>query len=147
MSKSKLIIGRNDIADFPLLRLKKIKIKVDTGAYTSSIHCHKISVVTRGGKKMLKFYLLDPTHKEYEHKALYSQKFIQKIIKSSNGQNEKRYVIASTIKLGNQLFDIELSLTNRGSMKFPVLLGRKFLMRKFVVDVSKYNLMASQHKK
>jgi hypothetical protein len=60
-------------------------------------------------------------------------------IKSSNGITELRYQIVVCIKFGRKYFDIELTLTDRAEMKYPVLLGRKFLQGKFVVDVSKVN--------
>ena len=140
MKKPKLTIGRTDIADFPSLRLKNINVKIDTGAFTASIHCHKISLVKRQNKQLLKFYLLDPSHPEYEGKALYVSEFKFKKVKSSNGLIEKRYVIPASIKLFKKTYPIELSLSNRGSMKYPVLIGRKFLLQKFIVDVSKRNL-------
>ena len=147
MIKLKPIIGRTDCVDFPSLKIKNIRVKIDTGAYTSSIHCHDIKVVKRNDKKVLRFYLLDPTHPEYEGKALYSANFKQKNVRSSNGQNEKRYIIPAQIKIQNQVYQIDLSLTDRGSMKYPVLIGRKFLTGKFIVDVSRYDILASKVKK
>lgn len=132
----KLTIGRTDIADFPKLDLFGIDIKIDTGAYTSSFHCHHIEVVNN----KLKCQFLDPKHEKYHEKYFLFENFTQKKVKSSNGMVENRYLIRTEILIFNQVFPIELTLTERGSMKYPVLLGRKFLSKKFIVDTAKKNI-------
>ena len=132
----KLFLGRSDIVDFPKLDLFGIDIKVDTGAYTSSFHCHHIEVEN----DVLKCQFLDPKHEKYHEKYFRFHEFTQKKVKSSNGITEMRYLIKTEILLFNQIYPIKLSLTERGSMKYPVLLGRKFLSKRFVIDTSKKNL-------
>jgi hypothetical protein len=144
--KKKTIIGRKDIAYFPGLGLKSLAIKVDTGAYTSAIHCHKIEVRKKDGKKMLFFTLLDPSHPHYKGNKLSTEKYSEKRIKNSFGSSEKRYVIESEIILFGQKYSIELSLSERGEMKYPILIGRRFLMGKFIVDPSKYDLSYKRRK-
>jgi hypothetical protein len=61
-------------------------------------------------------------------------------VKSSNGIVENRFLIATEILIFDKKYPIRLTITERGSMKYPVLLGRKFLSNKFVVDTSKVNL-------
>lgn len=133
---NKILLGRTDIVDFPKLDLFGIHIKVDTGAYTSSIHCHNIEVENN----ILKCQFLDSQHEKYHEKVFFFQEFTQKMVKSSNGISENRYLIKTEIFIFNEIHPIELSLTERGSMTFPVLLGRKFLSKKFIVDTSKKNL-------
>jgi len=133
---TKLLLGRTDTVDFPGLNLFGIDIKVDSGAYTSSIHCHHIIEE----KKVLKCHFLDPKHQKFHEKPLTFNDFKQKNVKSSNGIIEKRYLIRTEILIFNKIRSIELTLTERGSMRFPVLLGRKFLSRKFIIDTSKKNL-------
>jgi len=132
----KILIGRTDVVDFPNLNLLGIDIKVDSGAYTSSIHCHHIEIE----KNILKCLFLDPKHQEFHQKPLLFIDFKQKNVKSSNGIIEKRYLIKTDILIFDKIRSIELTLTERGSMRFPVLLGRKFLSRKFIIDTSKKNL-------
>ena len=132
----KLLIGRTDIVDFPKLNLFGIDIKVDTGAYTSSFHSHSIEVVDG----ILKCQFLDPKHDKYHEKYFLFKDFSQKNVKSSNGIIENRFIIKTEILLFNELHEIELTLTERGSMKYPVLLGRKFLSKKFIVDTAKKNI-------
>ena len=138
--KALKIIGRKDRADFPDLGLKNIKVKIDTGAYTSSIHCHSIKIYKYKGKRKLKFFILDPDHPKYQAKQLVFEKFEQKLVKNSFGETELRYVINSTIKLFKKRIKLELSLTDRGSMRYPVLIGRKVIENRFLVDVSKTNV-------
>lgn len=138
--REKLIIGRKDKADFPELELLNIEVKIDTGAYTSSIHCHDIEEYENNGIKYVKFDLLDPSHPEYNNKEFKTKNYYIKSIKSSSGESEQRFIIKTIIKLFNQDFETEFSLTDRSSMKTPVLLGRKLLKDLFIVDVSKTNL-------
>lgn len=122
-------------------------IKMDTGAYTSAIHCHKIEKKEKDGKEVLVFSLLDPSHPQYQDQEFSVEKYFEKRIKSSFGSSEKRYVIETDVMLFGQKYAIELSLSKRGEMKFPILIGRKFLMGKFIVDPSKYNLSYKKRKK
>ncbi|RRO15304.1 ATP-dependent zinc protease family protein [Flavobacteriaceae bacterium 14752] len=130
MSKHKIVIGRTDIADFPDLGFNQVEVKIDTGAYTSSIHCKSIKV--KDGKLYCIF--LDEKHPEYSLKTHTFENFKTIRVKSSNGISQKRYEIKSKIKLFDKIYSISLSLSDRKDMKYPVLLGRKFLNPKFIVD-------------
>ncbi|MEX1382071.1 ATP-dependent zinc protease [Lutibacter sp.] len=132
----KTLIGRTDIVDFPKLELFGIDIKIDSGAYTSSFHCHHIEVEN----EVLKCQFLDPKHEKYHEKYFYFKEFFQKNVKSSNGSIENRFIVETEILIFNEVHNIELSLTERGSMMYPVLLGRKFLSKKFIIDTAKKNL-------
>ncbi|MFC2126948.1 ATP-dependent zinc protease [Bacteroidota bacterium] len=132
----KKTLGRTDIVDFPNLELFGIDIKIDSGAYTSSFHCHHIEIEN----DILKCQFLDPKHEKYHDKYFSFKEFVQKSIKSSNGIKESRFIIKTNILIFNEIHTIELSLTERGSMTYPVLLGRKFLSKKFIVDTDKKNL-------
>ncbi|TXD50468.1 MULTISPECIES: ATP-dependent zinc protease [unclassified Polaribacter] len=136
----KIIIGRTDKADFPELSLEEIDVKIDSGAYTSSIHCSNIKEFTENNESLIKFTLLDPEHSFYNHKEFRSKNYTSKIVKSSNGISEKRFMIQTEIVIFNTTFPIHFTLSERTDMKFPVLLGRKFLNKKFVIDTAKKNL-------
>lgn len=143
----KQTIGRRDKADFPGLKLRNLAVKIDTGAYTSSIHCHRITVITSpNGEKALKFTLLDPSHKKYNNREFTVSDFRQKTIRNSSGQAELRYVIRTSIILFENEYSIDMSLSERGEMKFPVLLGRQLLRGKFLVDSAAYNLSWKEKK-
>lgn len=133
----KILLGRREKVNFPELQLKDIDAKVDTGAYTSSIHCHDIREVDN----QLYCKFLDPAHPDYNEQEFRFNTYSRKTVKSSNGQIENRYKITTKIELDEKQYSISLTLTDRANMKYPVLLGRKFLSRKFIVDVSlKYQL-------
>jgi len=135
----KKIIGRIDVARFPELNLHAIAVKIDTGAFTSSMHCHEIKEIVKDGVSKLSFRLLDPEHEEYHDKKFVVEDYDKRWIKNSFGESEERYVISTFIELFQKKHAIDLTLTNRGNMRFPVLLGRKIL-DDFLVDVSQSNL-------
>lgn len=141
--KKRILIGRQDIADFPDLQLNGIQVKIDSGAYTSSFHCHKIEVLNIDGTEKLRCFFLDPEHDEYIHKEYIFERFSRRKVRSSNNLTEERFSVKTSIKLFNRVRQIELTLTQRGNMRFPVLLGRKFISKKFVVDSSLKNLSAN----
>lgn len=125
----------------PELGLHNVDAKIDTGAYTSSIHCsrirlkkdtdgHEIITFTIPGSKLHEKGLQHFKVREYEERK----------IRSSNGQIQKRYVIKTQIVLFGRKIRAEFSLADRSSMKFPILLGRKLLQGRFIVDVSKKDL-------
>lgn len=132
MQKEKKIIGRRETVDFPDLKLFGITAKIDTGAYTTALHCHDIK--QENGK--LYFKLLDPSHPEYNEQMQSFDVFSQKNIKNSFGEVESRYVIKTTIKIGKKKIKALISLTDRANMRYPVLIGRKLLKNRFMVDVS-----------
>ena len=142
----KKVIGRFDKADFPLLDLEEIAIKIDTGAYTSSIHCNDI--IEEDG--VLHCTFLDEEHPLYNGKAFTFKEYDIVFVKSSNGIQQKRYQVQSTIKIFEKVFKISLSLSARQEMRYPVLIGRKFLSKKFIVDPEltdvSFNLNSNEHK-
>ena len=142
----KITIGRFEKADFPLLDLEDISIKIDTGAYTSSIHCNNIIEK----EDLLYCTFLDEEHPLYNGKEFIFNNYDLVFVKSSNGIIQKRYQVQSTIIIFGKVFKISLSLSARQEMRFPVLIGRKFLTKKFLVDPElvdiSYNLKANEHK-
>jgi hypothetical protein len=136
----KMTIGRIDKADFPEFVLSGIDVKIDSGAYTSTIHCSNIQEMSAKGESVLQFTLLDPEHPFYNNKQFTSKNYTSKKVKSSNGIAEVRFMIQTEIFIFNKNFPIYLTLSERKEMKFPILLGRKFINKKFVIDTLKINL-------
>ncbi len=139
-----IVIGRKDRVDFPQLRLYDIEAKIDTGAYTSAIHCHSIKLIDKDGEEKVRFNLLDSSHPSYNNKRFTLHVYGRRKIKNSFGQVEQRYIVKTKILLFGELFDIELSLTDRSKMEYPVLLGRKVLHNRFLVNVAQTNLSYKQ---
>lgn len=130
------ILGRYDRVDLTELGLSNIHAKIDTGAYSCSLHCSKAEVVN--GK--LEFILLDEEHPEFTGMKFSFKKFEQREIKNSFGEAELRFIIKTKIRIFKRLINAEFSLSNRGNLKFPVLLGRKILRKRFLIDVTKKDL-------
>lgn len=130
------ILGRSDRIHLPGLGLKNIHAKVDTGAYTSSLHCSRVEEVN--GR--LEFVLLDQEHPEFTGMTFTVDTFTQRDIKNSFGVAEKRYIIQTTVKIFDEEIMTEFSLSDRDALRFPILLGRKVLRDRFLIDVTKKNL-------
>lgn len=138
----KRILGRLELVDFPVFQLWGVEAKVDTGAYTSAIHCSDIEVVTGPDEKpRLRVLLLDPSHPNFDGTLMEFTEFSLRDIKSSNGEMQERYVIQTILRIFGEDFDTEFSLSDRSDMRYPVLLGRRLLRQgRFVVDVARRNL-------
>lgn len=135
--KGKKIIGRIEYASFPALKLNRILAKIDTGAYHSSIHCTQIE--EKKGKLYCSF---DPVSKKGNAPEwIVFDTYTIAVVKSSNGATERRYKIMTQMRFGDKLHRIALTLTNRQKMRYSVLIGRKFLKKKYLVDVSCTNLL------
>jgi len=107
--------------------------KIDTGAYTGALHCTKIKEVKTAEGRWLQFAPFD-----HPSTIIKLDKFVKRPVKSSNGKEESRYFIKTAIVLHGETYPITLSLADRSEMKWPVLIGRKFLRKnKFLVDVNK----------
>ncbi|MUP45242.1 peptidase [Gramella sp. BOM4] len=132
----KIVIGRFDKADFPDLKLYDIAVKIDTGAYTSSIHCENIEEVD----DEIHCSFLDDEHPDYNHKPMVFKDYDVVFVRSSNGIIQKRYLIQSRIRIFERTFKISLTLSDRQEMRYPVLIGRKFLTKKFIVDTELINV-------
>lgn len=134
------IIGRIEQVDLPEWEFYDLEAKIDTGAYTSSLHCHHIEPFQKNEKEWVRFYLLDPDHESYNDQKLEMPLHDQREVKSSNGETELRYFVQTKIKFFDDIYKIEFSLTNRSAMKYPLLIGRKFLKKgPFIVDVTAKN--------
>lgn len=130
------ILGRYDRVDLPGLGLKNIHAKIDTGAFTCSLHCRRAQVVDG----VLEFVLLDEEHPEFTGMKFQFTDYEVRNIKNSFGEVERRYVIVTTLKIFDEEITTEFSLSNRGSLKFPILIGRKMLRDRFLIDVKQKNL-------
>ncbi|HLS29371.1 MAG TPA: RimK/LysX family protein [Flavobacteriaceae bacterium] len=139
----KKIIGRTDKVDFPELGLENIDIKIDTGAYTSSIHCTEI---TEKEGRLTCFFLDRKDHLNNKKKFTFAD-YKHVVVKSSNGAVQHRYAIKSTIKIFGKTYRLSLSLNDRSDMRFPVLIGRKFLSGKFIVDPQLKDLSVKEKNK
>lgn len=130
-------IGRREYITVPELDLYNVIAKIDTGAYTAALHCTQIEEREINGEKKLIFTVLDPSHSDYNSHEYCFANYWKKTIKNSFGEIEERFIISVLIYIGDRKIRSRISLTDRGSMRYPVLIGRRLLKNKFIVDVSK----------
>ncbi|PJB13158.1 MAG: peptidase [Flavobacteriales bacterium CG_4_9_14_3_um_filter_40_17] len=133
---TKKLIGRVETADFPDLGLINVPVKIDTGAYTSSIHYQEM---TEKNSKLYCVFNNFPKN-SFKRQVVVFEDFRTTLVKSSNGIPQKRYKIKTTVIFFQKKYKISLTLAKRKSMRYPALLGRKFLSGKFVIDSSRVNL-------
>lgn len=139
--KEKRIIGSIEMVDLPELGLYNIYAKIDTGAETSVLHCEDFEVFEKNGHRFITCYIAGhPEKKDADVIQLTFPIHRERVVKSSFGQAEMRYIFLTKIKLFDTLFDIKLSVRDRSSMSYPMLIGRNFISGKFLVDVSKKHL-------
>lgn len=129
MASERKIIGAFEKVSFPKYDIPDVMAKIDTGAYTGALHCTLIE--ENKDKKILRFSPFD--HPEI---TIRTKKYRKTQIRSSNGVDERRYVINTEIEFDGQKYPIILSLADRSAMKWPVLIGRRFLRsNRLLVDV------------
>ena len=144
-SKEKTLIGRRDYANLPQFGLNNVEVKVDSGAYTSSIHVTACREIDRKGAKLLEVIFLDEQHPAYSGNTILFPEYRIKKVKSSTGQEQLRYFVKGRIELLGRRFTTEFSLTERRGMRYPILLGRKVLNNRFVIDTSLVNLSRNKN--
>jgi hypothetical protein len=125
-------IGWCELIDLPKLGMFDLHAKIDTGAATSSLHAVNIKKVMRGAEPWVVFTV--PRSPEHGPHRCEARLIARKLIKSSNGRSEYRYVIETAMKMGPLTWTGHMTLANRQSMAFPVLVGRRALRRGFVVN-------------
>jgi ribosomal protein S6--L-glutamate ligase len=132
----KIIVGSEEWCGLPGLGISAIKVRVDSGAKTSSIHAFNIQVFQRAGRDWVSFEV-HPLQSERKIVLRCEAPIVdQREIKSSSGITERRYVIRQPLAMGNEVWDIELTLANRDSMGYRMLLGREAMSGRILVDPS-----------
>lgn len=138
MAKFQVIIGRAETLDL-VGRVFNVPAKVDTGAFRSSIHATNVRLEKRDGVKVLACDLLG--HPCYPEAHPFETKtFNQVQITNSFGQEETRYEVNIRIKLGPKIVTTSFTLADRSKNLFPILIGRKLLKGRYIVDVSTANI-------
>jgi hypothetical protein len=132
------IIGMHEPVNFSEQGILDLPTKTDTGAYNSAIDCCYAEVKEdKDGDTVLWFTLLNPKHRLYTGKEHATKSYKVKKVRSSNGAETLRFQVKLRIELKGRSFKTLFNLSDRSKMRFPVLLGRKLLAGRFLIDVSK----------
>ncbi len=132
---SKITLGWREWVRLPDLNLPAIKAKIDTGARTSSLHAHDIKRHKKNGKEFVEFKVFPIQNRSRPEIVCDAPVLDQRIVRSSNGEEEERIFISTHIDIGGLKWPIELTLSDRSDMKFRLLLGRTTLRSKTLIDV------------
>lgn len=130
----KTMLGWREWIGFPELGIPQIKAKVDTGARTSALHAFSVEPFERDGVAWVRFGIHPRQSKN--SRVVYCEAPVcdRRMVRDSGGHEELRYVIKTVVQLGDTLVEAEVTLTDRDTMKFRVLLGRSILRGRFFVD-------------
>ena len=129
----KMTLGWREWIGFPEFNIPKIKAKIDTGARTSALHAFSLTPFMRDEKPWVRFAIHPKqgnTSIVVECEAPVKE---QRVVRDSGGHEELRYVIDTLIRIGDDVIRSEVTLTDRDSMTFRVLLGRTALRGNYVI--------------
>ncbi|ASV29886.1 30S ribosomal protein S6--L-glutamate ligase [Maribacter cobaltidurans] len=128
------IIGSEEWCIFKELGVPAIKARVDSGAKTSSIQATNLKIFNKGAQEWVKFEV-NPLQENRSIAITCEARLIdRRMVKSSSGISEERLVVRTPVTLGDNTFDIELTLANRDTMEFRMLLGREALTDRYIVN-------------
>lgn len=128
------ILGWREWVSFPELGISQIKAKIDTGARTSCLHAFYVEPFERDGQQWVHFDMHPVQRNSSDVIRCEAPVLEQRTVRDSGGHEELRYVIETTITVGESRLKAEVTLTDRDTMKFRVLLGRTAIRENFLVD-------------
>lgn len=137
-------IGWREWAALPDLGIGAIKAKVDTGARTSVIHAYKIVPFRRAGALWIRFELHPLQRSDAMKVACEALAVDERRVRNSGGGVEHRYIIRTSLQLGDRTWPIELALANRDQMGFRMLLGRTALEHRVLVEPGRSYLLGKR---
>lgn len=126
------MVGWRELVHLPELGLHAVPAKIDTGARTSSLHATILEEFDREGERYVRFAVDFP--QQQVRQVCEAVHIDWRGVTSSNGETQLRRIIKTPLKIGNVRFRAEISLADRSDMRFPMLIGRSSLRRRFVVD-------------
>ncbi|MGK0445562.1 MAG: hypothetical protein ACJA1U_002509 [Bermanella sp.] len=141
MSHNKITLGALEVCDLPQLEITKLHMRVDTGAQTSSLHVDNIEEFQNNDELWVSFDIHPDVHNVDTVVRRKAKVHDTRVVKSSSGDKEQRHVIQTSIVLGDQSWPIHLTLTDRSSMTYLMLLGRQAMNGRILVDPSSEYLL------
>lgn len=133
----KFIVGSEEWCSFSELQIPAIKARIDSGAKTSSIHAINIKPFKKNNEKWVRYEVYPLLDNRMVCVHCESKVVDIRRVKSSTGISERRYVIKTPLTLGGSTWDIEMTLADRETMGFKMLLGREAMINKMIIDPSK----------
>jgi len=130
----KIIMGKEEWCALPQLGLPAIKARVDSGAKTSALHAFNITPFEEQGKKYVHFDIHPIQDNRKVIQSCRGEVVDQREVKSSSGEKERRMVIKTPITMGEETWEIEITLTNRDSMGYRMLFGREAMRERVLID-------------
>lgn len=137
MTVQQITVGWREWVELPQLKIPFIKAKIDTGARSSAIHAFNVKPLVKKGIRKVKFSIhplqgrtdvvIDCICPAVDHRW----------VSDSGGHREKRWVILTSLQMGQNVWEVEMTLTNRDNMKFRMLIGRTAMCNRLVVDPAK----------
>ena len=134
MINNKIIVGSEEWISLPNLDIPVVKVRVDSGAKTSSLHAVNISPFQRNNETWVNFDVFPIQNNGKKFVTCEALVIDKRVVKSSTGNRENRFVIRTTLKIDDDTWDIEVTLTNRDSMGYRMLLGREAMSGRIIVD-------------
>lgn len=132
----RIIVGSEEWCAFPTLGIHAVKARVDSGAKTSALHAFNIRSFNRNGELWVGFDIHPIQKSDSTVLRCESPVFDRRTVRSSNGTSERRFVIRVPMTLAGSTWDVELTLTNRDTMGYRMLLGREAMQGRMLVDPS-----------
>lgn len=132
--KDKLLVGALEKCSLPDLQIESLETRIDTGAKTSSLHVDNIVEYRKEGRKWIEFFIHPDVHNVETIVKCHAKVKAKRNIKSSSGCTQKRYIIDTTIVIGPQKWQIEVSLSDRSNMTYLMLLGREAMEENIIVS-------------
>jgi hypothetical protein len=145
MKKVKKVLGWREWVGLPELGIARIKAKVDTGARTSALHAFRLETEQRDDGQWVRFWV-HPLQKNVSEIAVCEAPVVDyRNVRDSGGHEEQRFVIRTPVQIGEHCWPVEVTLTDRDSMGFRMLLGRTAIRRNYLVDAARsYLTMARE---
>jgi hypothetical protein len=131
---SEHLVGWREWLSLPELGIHAIKAKVDTGARTSALHAFFVEPFKQNNEQWVRFCMHPEQHSNERVIECEARVLDERMVTDSGGHKENRFVIETLICLGQKQWKAEMTLTDRDSMKFRMLLGRTALSNEFYVD-------------